>query len=1008
MAAAPMSKAEDHANQIRDVAFIDADVENADLLVSHLQPGIKAVSLNRGTDPVGQILGILGAVQGLETIRVISHAEPGALSLAGTRLDAPYLRAHAEDMSAIGRALKSGGQVLLYGCDLAAGAKGDEFLHEFARLTGATVAASTNKTGAASLGGDWLLEAHTGTAASQPKPMFTEGFEYSALLPAPFTNVDPGNNPVFARPGGISNTWTFGPTNNGTQPIVTLDYLSNGTSALTRGKFQYSTNGGSSWTDLPYNDTNYLNWLSVSGKTYRYVDSQPGDTTTSNNFFVEFTLPNGSISSTSQIVFPDNPPTDVLPRATDFWGTPSPGDLVAGLINVDTGNTLGGVYAIDSQGTANLFTVSGTSLALGSGTLPAVGQGATVTLRYYDFLQTDNSGVPIAGQGVTRTVTMTRRANPSGFSTEVEANTTTANNQNAPQVAGLSDGSYVVVWRSVGQDGESTSFGGIYARKFTSAGVPNGGEFAISPAGNGINEQNPSVAALNAGRFVVAYTQLNADNDVIYRVVEANGTLGAQTSAASTTTGAQTVPSVTALSDGNFAITWIGVNGADSGDVWVRKFNSSDGSPVVGSELVVNTTTSGAQSLTNISGLSNGNYAVAWRDPANNGDVKARVMGPTAAVSAEIAVAGGANSQSNPRVAGLTGGGFVVVNNEASRTESGVADTSSQGNVYFRRYDNTGVLQGSETLVHGAVQGNQVSSGICALSGGGFVVAFASDIDPDGTLGVFGRRFDATGAAVDSYEFQLNQRRTGIQSTPVVAPLASNGFAAAWNDSTLDSSSDAGVGTRAFTGAGASAPTVTGVSSTTADGAYKAGSSVSITVTFSASVTVTGAPTLALNSGGTATYASGSPGTTLTFSYTVGATQNSADLDYSATTSLALAGGTINATSGGTAATLTLPAPGAAGSLGNNKAIVIDTTRPTVSSITRKTPTGQTTGSTSVTFHVVFSEAVQTVTSANFSVQGINGGTVTGTIGTVSGSGTTWDVPVTITGGAGEFKLVVN
>jgi hypothetical protein len=128
----------------------------------------------------------------------------------------------------------------------------------------------------------------------------------------------------------------------------------------------------------------------------------------------------------------------------------------------------------------------------------------------------------------------------------------------------------------------------------------------------------------------------------------------------------------------------------------------------------------------------------------------------------------------------------------------------------------------------------------------------------------------------------------------------------------------------------AAPPVVTGVTSSTANGAYRATQSVSIQVAFDASVTVTGTPTLALNSGGSASYASGSPGTTLTFNYTVGAGQTAADLDYSATNSLALSGGTINATTGGAAATLTLPSPGAAGSLGANKAIVIDTTAPTI------------------------------------------------------------------------------
>jgi hypothetical protein len=76
-------------------------------------------------------------------------------------------------------------------------------------------------------------------------------------------------------------------------------------------------------------------------------------------------------------------------------------------------------------------------------------------------------------------------------------------------------------------------------------------------------------------------------------------------------------------------------------------------------------------------------------------------------------------------------------------------------------------------------------------------------------------------------------------------------------------------------------------------------------------------------------YTSGSGTSTLTFTYTVAAGQNSSHLDATSTTALTLNGGTIVDTSS-TPATLTLPTPGAAGSLGANSNIVIDTTAPTV------------------------------------------------------------------------------
>ena len=126
------------------------------------------------------------------------------------------------------------------------------------------------------------------------------------------------------------------------------------------------------------------------------------------------------------------------------------------------------------------------------------------------------------------------------------------------------------------------------------------------------------------------------------------------------------------------------------------------------------------------------------------------------------------------------------------------------------------------------------------------------------------------------------------------------------------------------------APTVSSVTSSTANGNYKAGTIISIQVQFSEMVNVVGTPQLTLETGSSdavVNYASGSGTNALTFTYTVAAGQTSSDLDYISTTALALNAGTIK-DSAGNSATLTLPTPGAAGSLGANKAIVIDTTAP--------------------------------------------------------------------------------
>jgi hypothetical protein len=139
------------------------------------------------------------------------------------------------------------------------------------------------------------------------------------------------------------------------------------------------------------------------------------------------------------------------------------------------------------------------------------------------------------------------------------------------------------------------------------------------------------------------------------------------------------------------------------------------------------------------------------------------------------------------------------------------------------------------------------------------------------------------------------------------------------------------------------APTVTNVTSSTTDGTYGPGSPISIQVTFSEAVTVTGTPQLTLETGATdqtINYASGSGSNTLTFNYTVQTGDVSADLDYQSAVALALNTGTLKDAAGNDA-NLALAAPGAATSLGANKAIVISkATTTTVASFAFSADTG--------------------------------------------------------------------
>ena len=155
-------------------------------------------------------------------------------------------------------------------------------------------------------------------------------------------------------------------------------------------------------------------------------------------------------------------------------------------------------------------------------------------------------------------------------------------------------------------------------------------------------------------------------------------------------------------------------------------------------------------------------------------------------------------------------------------------------------------------------------------------------------------------------------------------------------------------------------PTVTGVTSTTNNGSYKQGETIAITVAFSETVNVTGTPQLTLETGGSdavVDYSSGTGSNTLTFNYTIGAGHTSSDLDYKATSSLGLNGGAIKDAALNDA-TLTLASPGATNSLGNSKALIVDTSVPTVTGVTSTTNNDSYKQGETIAITVAFSEVV--------------------------------------------------
>jgi len=157
----------------RELVVVDPAVPEHQRLVDALRArrepdtALQVVALDPDRDGVRQLTEILERHRGLDAVHVVTHGAEGRLQLGGSDLDGARLAAQAESITRWGGALAEGGDLLLYGCDVAAGAGGRTLVDALAQLTGADVAASTDPTGHAARGGDWELEYAAGTVESE-------------------------------------------------------------------------------------------------------------------------------------------------------------------------------------------------------------------------------------------------------------------------------------------------------------------------------------------------------------------------------------------------------------------------------------------------------------------------------------------------------------------------------------------------------------------------------------------------------------------------------------------------------------------------------------------------------------------------------------------------------------------------------------------------------------------------------------------------------------------------
>ncbi|MCL2345510.1 MAG: DUF4347 domain-containing protein, partial [Desulfobulbus sp.] len=177
--------------QITQIIFIDPAIDNAEQLTQGLYSLVSGKTENLGGlatptgdgpqvqvirshdteiivlddryDGVEQITQILAQHSDLNAVQIMSHGSVGELTLGTATLGQISLGTYQDQLRAWGDALAPDGDILLYGCNVAAGSSGNSFVDSLSDITRADVAAATHTIGSAELGGDWVLDYRDGT-----------------------------------------------------------------------------------------------------------------------------------------------------------------------------------------------------------------------------------------------------------------------------------------------------------------------------------------------------------------------------------------------------------------------------------------------------------------------------------------------------------------------------------------------------------------------------------------------------------------------------------------------------------------------------------------------------------------------------------------------------------------------------------------------------------------------------------------------------------------------------
>ena len=146
----------------KSILIIDSNIPNLKMLLKSLEPGTQIVYLDGFVNPLTSIDKIIKENAPLSSLHILTHGKPGALVFSNQEINIADIENQEQLLASWKKYFPDGGDILLYGCEVAKGVKGVNFINTLSSITGVDVAASDNMTGSSLNGADWKLELNIG------------------------------------------------------------------------------------------------------------------------------------------------------------------------------------------------------------------------------------------------------------------------------------------------------------------------------------------------------------------------------------------------------------------------------------------------------------------------------------------------------------------------------------------------------------------------------------------------------------------------------------------------------------------------------------------------------------------------------------------------------------------------------------------------------------------------------------------------------------------------------